>query len=77
MCDKDAPTYNRAYLPLGAGDRVRRLKQTAAARGPQTPDGGVRSFTASTLLTQNQGLNDQTVYNHYDTDFVKTGCCPT
>ena len=78
MCDQNAP-YNKAYLPLGAGDRVRRLKQKAVASfkraNPTKPDGGINSFPCSTYLVELQGLQNNTVYKYggvYETD---RGCC--
>jgi hypothetical protein len=78
MCDQNAP-YNKAYLPLGAGDRVRRLKQKAVATfklaNPTKPDGGINSFPCSTRIVEIQGLQDNTVYVHNSSWGADPGCC--
>lgn len=81
MCQTNTP-YNKAYLPLGSGDRVRRLKQKAVAQfkntQPTAPDGGINSFPSSTRLIQEQGLLNVTVYsrNTIDANATGLGCCP-
>jgi hypothetical protein len=68
--------YSSAYLPRGAGDRIRRLKQTAVAQRPAgSVEGGIRSLPVSTRLIGWQGLQDQVVYHHNGVAFTKSGCC--
>ena len=78
MCDQNAP-YTKTYLPLGAGDRVRRIKQKAVASfkiaNPTKPDGGIGSFPSSTRIVELQGLQDNTVYNHGGVYGADVGCC--
>lgn len=78
MCQNNTP-YNKAYLPLGAGDRVRRIKQKAVASfkiaNPTKPDGGINSYPSSTRVVEIQGLQSNVVYSYagpYDADL---GCC--
>lgn len=79
MCDRNAP-YNKTYLPMGAGDRIRRLKQKAVATfkiaNPTKPDGGINSFPSSTRVVELLGLQDNTVYEHTRTYGADYGCCP-
>ena len=77
-----APTYNRAYLPLSSGDRIRRLKQTAVASfrvssGAAVVDGGNKTLAPSTRTLVAQGLQGQTVYNTRGVDTLSStsGCC--
>jgi len=78
MCDQNAP-YNKAYLPLGSGDRIRRLKQKAVASfklaNPTKPDGGINSFPSSTRIVEIQGLQNNTVYDHTGVWGADAGCC--
>ncbi len=79
MCQENAP-YNKAYLPMGSGDRVRRLKQKAVAQfkvaNPTKPDGGINSFPSSTRIVEIQGLQDITIYEHTGIYGADLGCCP-
>jgi hypothetical protein len=78
MCDNQ-PQYNKAYLPLGSGDRVRRIKQKAVASfkfaNPTKPDGGINSFPSSTRVVQLLGGVDNIIYNHAGPYDVDAGCC--
>jgi hypothetical protein len=77
MCD--GAKYSKIYLPLGSGDRVRRLKQKAVAQFklayPTRPDGGINSFPSSTRVVEIQGLQDNTIYNHDGIYGADPGCC--
>jgi hypothetical protein len=78
MCQNNPP-YNKAYLPLGAGDRVRRIKQKAVASfkiaNPTKPDGGINSFPSSTLLIEVQGLQSNSIYANTGLVAQEEGCC--
>ncbi len=59
---------------------MRRLKQKAVASfkiaNPTNPDGGINSFPSSTRVVENQGLQNNVIYDHNGIYGSDLGCCP-